>query len=245
MKDNFSSKSNLYAKFRPTYPSHFFDYLNSLITYKNTAWDCGTGNGQVAVALAKTFTRVYASDISKAQLEQATQHPTVFYSVQQAEKTTYLASKFDLITVAQAIHWFDFKRFYSEVKRTAKPKGLLCVMGYGNIRVSKEIDVIITDFYQNILGRYWDTERRYIDEKYATIPFPFNEIKSPEFKITLHWTLEHLIGYLSTWSAVKHYIRQHKENPVISLRSKLKTYWQANELREINFPMLLRIGTIN
>ncbi len=244
MKDNFSSKSNLYAKFRPTYPQRFFNYLDGLLPTKDVAWDCGTGTGQVAVALANSFTQVYASDLSKAQITQAIQKSNIYYSVQQAEKTSYLADQFDLITVAQAIHWFDFEAFYHEVRRTLKPSGLFCIMGYGNLQVSEKIDPILSEFYTNTIGSYWDIERKYIDEQYTTIPFPFDEIKTPEFTLRLQWTLEHLIGYLNTWSAVKHFISKQQVNPVNQLYFKLKEQWKVDEIMEITFPMLLRIGRL-
>ena len=244
MKDNFSTKSDLYAKFRPSYPQRFYDYLNDLVNTKDAAWDCGTGTGQVAVALAKSFTQVYASDLSKSQITAAVQKSNISYSVQQAEKTNYSADQFDLITVAQALHWFDFEAFYREVRRTLKPSGLFCVMGYGNLQISEEINPILSEFYTDTIGSYWDIERKYIDEKYRTIPFPFKEIETPKFTLSLHWTLEHLIGYLNTWSAVKHYISKEKVNPVNEVYRKLKDQWGEDVTKQIRFPMLLRIGRL-
>lgn len=156
MKDNFSTQSELYARYRPQYPKEFFDYLDIIITSKDNAWDCGTGNGQVATELAKRFMSVYATDISEAQLAEAQQLPNVIYSVQAAEKTNFPNDSFDLITVAQAIHWFDFEKFYAEIKRTAKPSATLVVMGYGRVEVTPEIDRVINDFYKNTIGNYWE-----------------------------------------------------------------------------------------
>lgn len=244
MKDNFSSQSDKYAKYRPTYPQEFFDYINSIVPNKNTSWDCGTGNGQVAIELAKTFDRVHATDISQSQIDNAAPANNITYSVQPAESTNFEDGLFDLIVVAQAIHWFDFERFYSEVRRTTKEDALLCVVGYSRPKVSEEIDQLITSFYTNVIGPYWDKERRYIDEDYKTIPFPFNEIHAPQFANKLQWTLEHLIGYLNTWSAVKHFIRQNNYNPVDQLQIELERYWGSDQIREVTFPLLLRIGRI-
>src|SRR5690606_31022464 len=108
-----------------------FDFLNTLIPGKGAAWDCGTGNGQVASKLAKTFGEVFATDQSQAQIDQAIPASNIRYSVQPAEKTDFNEEQFDLIVVAQAIHWFDFDRFYAEVRRTGKRHAVLCVMGYG------------------------------------------------------------------------------------------------------------------
>lgn len=244
MKDNFSSQSDKYAKYRPAYPIHFFNYLNSIVPNKQNAWDCGTGNGQVAYELSKTFQNVFATDISQSQIDNALQADNIIYAVQPAEKTDFEDKQFDLIVIAQAIHWFDFEKFYSEVRRTAKENALICVAGYSRVEISEQIDSIITDFYTNIIGAYWDKERKYIDENYSTIPFPFKEIYPPDFVNKLYWTFEHLIGYLNTWSAVKHYIKQNGNNPVDKLQSRLKQQWKNDEIKEVCFPLLLRIGQI-
>jgi ubiquinone/menaquinone biosynthesis C-methylase UbiE len=244
MKDNFSMQSDKYAKYRPTYPSDLFKFLNSNIKDKRNAWDCGTGNGQVAYELAKTFDNVFATDISQSQIDNALQADNISYSVQPGEKTNFDKELFDLIVVAQAIHWFDFDKFYAEVRRTAKDKALLCVVGYGKLEISEQINNVIADFYNNVIGKYWDKERKYIDENYTTIPFPFEELQRPDFAITQHWTLEHLIGYLNTWSAVKHFIKQNGFNPVDKLQSEIEKFWDNEQIKQVRFPLLLRIGRI-
>lgn len=244
MKDNFSSASDKYAQYRPVYPPELFEFINSNVRDKNIAWDCGTGNGQVACELAKSFTTVFATDISQSQIDNATQAHNIQYSLQAAEKTNFENDRFNLIVVAQAIHWFNFEKFYSEVQRTAKNDALLVVVGYGRLEINNAIDTLITDFYQNIIGPFWDKERRFIDEAYQTIPFPFEELQTPNLAITLNWTLEHLIGYLNTWSAVKHFIKQNHYNPVEQLQNEMVRYWGDNEFKSVRFPLFLRVGRI-
>lgn len=243
-KDNFSIQSDKYAKYRPAYPGGFFNYLNALVPYKKNAWDCGTGNGQIAYELANTFDNVFATDISQSQISNALQADNIFYSVQRAEETCFDNQLFDLIVVAQAVHWFDFEKFYAEVKRTAKENALFCIIGYGRIKISEQIDQVITNFYTDIIGKYWDKERKYIDENYTTIPFPFREIQTPNFVNKQHWNLEHLIGYLNTWSAVKHFIKQNGYNPIDKLQLEIEPLWNNKEEKEIAFPLFLRIGKI-
>lgn len=244
MKDNFSTLSEKYAKYRPTYPADFFDYLNSIVPNKQNAWDCGTGTGQVAYELTKTFNNVFATDISQSQINNALRSDNISYSVQPAEKTNFENGLFDLIVVAQAIHWFDFDKFYLEVNRTAKNNSLLCVVGYGRLEISQQIDKVIIDFYDNTIGKYWDKERKYIDDNYKTIPFPFSEIQAPNFVNTQYWSLEHLIGYLNTWSAVKHFIKQNNYNPIDKLQKEIEQFWDNDQTKQIHFPLLLRIGRI-
>ena len=242
MKDNFSSHSKAYAQFRPQYPKELFDHLLTLVDSKDTAWDCGTGNGQVAGVLADHFTDVYATDISEQQLNEAVQKNNIHYSVQPAEGTDFTDHQFDLITVAQAIHWFRFDAFYAEAKRTLKPDGLLAVIGYGLLQTEKSLQEIIGHFYTKIIGSYWDSERHYIDEGYQTIPFPFKEIMMPSFQMSYQWYFEQLIGYIGTWSAVKHYIQQNNADPVLLIKDSLLSAWGDQTEHSFTFPVLLRAG---
>lgn len=242
MKDNFSEDSKQYAQFRPHYPKELFNHLLLLIKEKNTAWDCGTGNGQIAGVLADHFREVYATDVSKQQIEEAVKRQNIYYSVQPAEKTSFREKQFDLITVAQAIHWFRFTDFYEEVKRTLKPGGIIAVIGYGPVQTKEPLQGIINHFYKNIVGPYWDAERHYIDEFYQTIPFPFEEIKMPVFTMSYEWTIEQLTGYLSTWSAVKHYKKQKGNDPLLLIAKELHGAWADLSTHSFEFPLLLRVG---
>lgn len=244
MKDNFSGHADQYALYRPTYPAEFFEYLNSILPNKRKAWDVGTGNGQIAFALSKMFEEVYGTDISQQQIDNARHVENIQYSVQPAEKTAFEANQFDLVVIAQAIHWFDFEKFYAEVHRTTRDGALICVIGYDRIQVSEAIDALITDFYKNVIGPYWDKERKYIDDNYSGIPFPFEEIETPEFVNELDWSLEHLIGYLNTWSAVQHFIKENGYNPVKDLKKEIEKLWPEGEIKTVRFNMLLRIGRV-
>jgi len=242
MKDNFSKQSDLYSRFRPGYPKQLFDFLMPLVPDKETAWDCGTGNGQVAVRLSFYFNKVYATDLSSAQIENAHKRQNIFYAVENAEETLFPDNKFDLITVAQAIHWFEFEIFYRGAKRTLKPGGIIAVIGYDIFRINKKLDALTDQFYHDITGPYWDKERKYVEERYLTIPFPFKEIKTPGFTMSYNWTFEQVIGYLNTWSAVQHYFRKNNQNPVDKFSDKLKDAWGSVLKRKVIFPIFMRTG---
>lgn len=243
MKDNFSTQAAAYAQFRPYYPHDMISYIVSLVAHKNAALDVATGNGQVAAALAPYFEQVYGTDISAQQLENAVQAPNLTYKVGSAENTGFNDAQFDLITVAQAIHWFNFDAFYAEVRRVLKPDGLLAVMGYGLLTTNPETDVILSHFYKNIVRPYWDAERGYLDDNYTTIPFPFTEVKASRFFNRLSWTFSQLMGYLETWSATQHYIRKNGVNPVSLIYDELKISWEQGD-KQVTFPLLLRLGTM-
>ncbi len=244
MKDNFSAQSSQYAQYRPDYPAELFEYILSVVKNKNIAWDCGTGNGQSAFQLSKRFKKVIATDISEKQLLKAEQADNILYSVQPAEKTNIESNSIDLITVAQAIHWFDFDKFYSEVKRVAARDSVIAVWCYSLLHISPEIDTLISNFHFNILEKYWDAERSYVDNGYRDIPFPFKKIVTPSFVIEKHWSIAELEGYLNTWSALQKYLTANKLNPVCELIEKIKPHWTSSK-QKVVFPVHLLLGMVS
>jgi hypothetical protein len=243
MKDNFSSQADLYARHRPHYPSSLFEFILSHVTHHHAAWDCATGNGQTAAALAPHFEKVYATDISQQQLERATQLPNIVYSRQPAEKTDFPDNSFDLVTVSQALHWLRFEEFYSELKRVAKDGSIFAAWTYSLLSIRPDIDKHLDEFYKIKLKGYWDKERRYVDEQYLTVPFPFEEIISPRFFINLEWSIRDLEGYIGSWSAVQKFIKANNYDPVKELMKPLQVIW-GEEIRRVNFPLYMRIGRI-
>jgi ubiquinone/menaquinone biosynthesis C-methylase UbiE len=243
MKDNFSQQSALYSQFRPHYPDEMIAYLVDFVTHKNIALDVATGNGQVAKQLSAFFKTVYATDISQNQLKNAIPGSNIIYDLQPAEETDFADQQFDLVAVAQAIHWFKFDAFYKEVYRILKPDGVFAILGYGLFSTNQDSDKILHRYYYDILGSYWDAERKYVDENYTTIPFPFDEIKTRSFENNFTWTFEQLIGYLQTWSATQHYKNKNNQNPIDRIYDKLKQSWEKGN-RKVTFPLLLRIGTL-
>ena len=244
-KDHFSKQATDYAKYRPGYPQELFAYLASLCRERATAWDCGTGNGQAALHLREHFQIVIATDPSEKQIKNAVPHERIFYQISRAEKTAIKSNTIDLITVAQAIHWFDFPEFYKEVRRVSKPGGILAVWCYGLLKVSAEIDAAINQFYNDTVGAYWPPERKWVDENYRTLPLPFQETTSPPFFMSDNWNLLEMLGYLNTWSAVQYFINANGFNPVEKLIERLQPLWgMESQKRKITWPLHLRIGKV-
>lgn len=244
-KDNFSKQASGYAQYRPHYPPVLFDFLNSLVTQKQLAWDCGTGNGQVAAQLASSFQHVVATDASQAQIAQADPVKNVEYRVATAENSGLPDHSVNLMTVAQAIHWFNFDGFYQEVKRVAAENAILAIWGYGLLRITPQLDAIIDRFYTDIVGQYWDQERRHLDNAYQTIPFPFEQLDIPDFNMMLTWNLSELIGYLNTWSSVQKYIVQNENNPVTQIIPDLTSHWGKPELsRPIRWDIFMKVAKL-
>ena len=245
-QDHFSRQSAKYTEFRPHYPAALFEYLASLPAGRNQAWDCGTGNGQAAVDLAPYFSAVIATDPSQRQIASAVAHPNVRYLIATAEDCPLADRSVDLVTVAQAVHWFDRPAFYRQVERVARPGGILAVWCYALAKITPQIDRIVWYLYEDVLGTYWPPDRALVMEGYSTIEFPFEEITPPLFEMTAEWSLHDLIGYLGTWSSTQHYIARHGDDPVAAIAAELKSAWgSADDRRRVEWPLYLRVGRIN
>ena len=243
MKDNFSTQASIYAQFRPGYPAQLFDFLCDQCEVYDCAWDCAAGNGQMAAALAQRFRQVEATDISEKQLAQAIRQPNIRYSMEAAETPSFPDGIFDLVVVGQAAHWFDLDTFYRQADRMLKPGGVLALVGYNLLRIDAATDTLIDQFYTGVLGKYWDAERRLVDEAYAGLPFPFPEIGFPEMFMQYEWSVDHLLGYLNTWSALQHYVRENGRSPLDeAFLSELRTVWPKETAKTVRFPIFWRIG---
>ncbi len=244
-KDHFSKQADQYAAYRPRYPAELFQKLASLSNSRQQAWDCATGNGQAAYALAEFFEQVIATDASANQIANALAHDNIHYEVSPAEKTRLKKNSIDLITVAQALHWFNLEDFYVEVKRVLKPGGIIAVWSYNFLDLSPEINEILNDFYSNKVGVYWPPERSLVEAGYQDIYFPFKEIKVPVYHMSAQWNMAQLLGYLGTWSAVQRYLDDTGESPLPELAAALGKVWGGREkIYTIRWPLTLRLGSV-
>lgn len=242
-KDYFSTQSNAYAKYRPSYPYGLFEYLSSVAPQHEFAWDCATGNGQAALGLTSFFEQVIATDASAAQLESANSHEKITYRVATAEHTDIEDASVDLVTVAQALHWFNLEAFYAEVKRVLKPSGVLAVWAYNLLEIEPTIDAKVNEFYGETVGAYWPPERQLIEDGYKSIAFPFRELNPPPVCMEARWSLDDLAGYLRTWSATKRFIEARAFDPVTNLTNDLLPIWgEPQEEKTVRWPLSLRVG---
>ncbi len=245
-KDHFSGHAADYSAYRPGYPPALIDYLASVAPSTDTVLDCGCGGGQLSVPLASRFDRVIATDASAQQIAHAEQHPRVEYRAAPAEASGLPDASAGLVTVAQAAHWLDLDAFYTEVRRVAKPGGVLALITYGIHDVTPEIDAVVGRFYSEVVGPYWPPERRLVEERYRTLPFPFDEIEVPDLVIEEHWNLESLLGYVNTWSAVQKAARALGESPMPALAEEVAPLWgDPLALRKVRWPLSLRCGRVH
>jgi ubiquinone/menaquinone biosynthesis C-methylase UbiE len=242
-EDHFSKQSQLYAQYRPKYPDEIYAYLASLVPGRSLAWDCGTGNGQAAVGLASHFDRVFATDASEKQISLAQDHEKVEYHVEPAEHVSLGDASADLVTVAVAVHWFSFDEFYREVRRVLKQDGILAVWTYSLTEISPRIDQVIHQYYYETLQGCWPERIHYLEERYETLPFPFEEIRSPSFAMERNLNLAQYVGFLDSWSATQRYKEQKGHHPLEMIWDKLSAAWgNENEPRLVRWPLNFRIG---
>jgi len=221
----FSVGSSEYATARPQYPPRLFDYLSNLAPDLDCAWDCGTGSGQAAVALAERFNSVEATDVSPEQISEAAAHGRVRYSAQPAEATAFEDGTFSLVTVAQALHWFDFNRFWPEVKRVLKPGGIFAAWVYTWPHISEAADRIVAAELLDIIKPYWARENQLAWDGYANVPFPFSELAAPDLEMSLYWNLNQFMAYIGTWSATRRCVQEKGPGILANLAATLEREW--------------------
>jgi len=245
-KDHFSGHAADYAAYRPTYPAALFEALASLPRRHDLALDCATGNGQAAVGLAERFARVVAIDASAQQLASARPHPRVEYRVARAEQTGLDGGTVDLVSAAQAAHWFDLDGFYAEVRRVLAPGGAVAVYTYNFARIDPLFDRVLDRLAHEVVGPYWPPERRWVDEEYRTLPFPFAEVAVPGLENEAHWDLGRLLQYVATWSACRRYREATGRDPIKMVQDELTAAWgDPSRARRVRWPIFIRAGYVD
>lgn len=243
-KDHFSGHAEHYASFRPGYPPALYRWLAGVSPGLELAWDCATGNGQAALGLAQYFERVVATDASREQIQHAVQSPLIEYRVESAENSRLPEASVDLVTVAQAYHWFRHEEFLREVGRVVRPQGVLAIWTYARAEVSTEVDAIVNTFYHEEIGPYWPAERSMVEQGYADLDFHWPELPAPAFVMEEFWGLESYEGYLKTWSAVQRYIADRGNDPFAAIHDRLARAWGGGR-RKVLWPLVVRTFRIN
>jgi len=247
MPDNistFNTDSSGYRDNRPRYPQDVYTLIQRHCPVRDRAWDCGCGNGQVAIDLTPCFTTIEATDISENQIANAFRHDKIHYTIQPAESTDFPDNHFDLVCAAQCLHWFDLDRFFPEVKRVLKPEGLFACWGYGSFHATPEIDMIIDETLSAKINPYWAPGNRIVQNGYRNIVFPFAEINVPDIPMVIEWDVSRLCAYLDTWSAVKLYNRQHNKDIIASVKPLLERVVPGSMVIRMDFSLYLGRNSI-
>ncbi len=143
----------------------------------------------------------------------------------------------DLISVAQAYHWFDQAAFQAEAERTLRPNGLLALISYGICEVTG-LEGMIRDFHDGPLAPWWPPERAQVIAGYPDADLPWPALPYPGDTISLSWSATDMLGYLDTWSALVQAARAG-ENPLDDFAPRLRQAW-GNTQRTVRWPLRVR-----
>lgn len=244
--DHFSGVASDYAAFRPQYPVELFEWLASVCPRHEVAWDCACGSGQASLPLASHFSLVVGTDASATQVAVAEATEKVRFAVAESERAPLADGAFDLVTVAQALHWFVGEAFFEEVRRVIRPGGVFAAWTYGMPHiVVHDVERAVHEFINGILGPYWPPEIRLVLDGYASIDLPFDELESLAFELKTEWPLERFLGFARTWSAVGRFVEERGEDPVLKLAAELEEVWHDKEaLLPVSYRLGLRAGRV-
>ncbi|HXD47779.1 MAG TPA: methyltransferase domain-containing protein [Gemmatimonadaceae bacterium] len=242
--DHFSAVAGAYAAFRPSYPPELFEYIASIAQRRRRAWDCGAGSGQATLALAEVFDEVAASDLSGEQIALAPAHPRVGWFVAAAEAAPLADGSIDLVAVAQALHWFDHARFYDEVRRVAAPGAAIAAWSYGPPTIDGDVGAVLDRLMFETLRDDWPPGRRFVEQHYQAIPFPFERMAAPVLELAREWTVDEVIGYARSWSGTVRYIKRVGVDPVEAIEPALRGVWGRPSRRAITWPLTMLAGRV-
>jgi ubiquinone/menaquinone biosynthesis C-methylase UbiE len=238
--DYFSGHASDYAEYRPQSPGQLYRFLADNCVERRLAWDCATGNGQAAVSLIRFFDRVVATDASGTQIAAARPHPEIRYAVAAAEDSGLAEASVDLVTVAQALHWFNIDAFLAEATRVLKPGGIVAAWSYEKCSVDADIDPIIERIFAEV-ENHWPAERRIVENRYSDIDYPWTLLEVPQYSMSEHWRVEQALGYFRTWSASKRYQQKNGRDPISRHEMALRKAW-GNAGRAISWPLTVKAG---
>jgi len=241
--DHFSGVSSGYAAFRPSYPAALFDALTDIAPSAALAWDCGAGTGQASLELAHRFTQVVATDASAEQIAQAVPHPRVTYRVAPAHSSELPDASVGLITVAQALHWFDVDAFHREAQRVLVPHGVIAEWTYALLEVpTAPLVTSMVNVLEEDVCAWWPEQRKHVIDGYSQLPFPFESVEMCKFVMEADWTQEQLLGYLATWSAVSRCRSERGADPLEAFAAALPDVWGSVPTHRVRWPLTVRVG---
>ncbi|KZC28274.1 UNVERIFIED_ORG: SAM-dependent methyltransferase [Rhodanobacter sp. FW104-R5] len=241
----FQAGGQHYARFRPEHPPALAAFLAAASPDTCFAVDVGGGSGQLAAQLGAHFDSVLGLDPSADQIAHAPVSEPVRYAQASAEHLPVSDRSTSLVAAAQSAHWFDLPAFYAEVRRIARAGAVLALVSYGVPKLDEKLDERFTHFYRNEIGPFWPPERQRVDRGYADLDFPFAEFAPPAMAMRKAWSLAELVGYVSTWSAVKHAVKQGHGQVIECFVMDLATRWGDPETRRsVTWPINMRTGIV-
>lgn len=242
-KDHFSTQSQAYAAFRPSYPPELVDALADAAPATAVVWDVGCGSGQLSTLLTRRFTSVLATDASEQQIARAVPADRVSYLCRRAEDSGFHERSVDAIVVAQAAHWFDMPRFNAECRRVGKPRAAVALVTYGWAFIEPALDALMNRFAHEALDGFWPPERHHVDTGYQHLEFPFEPVSLPALTMRATWRVEQVLGYLGTWSAVAAARKAGEGARFDDFSETFRSAW-SGEAKTVEWPLVIRAGRL-
>ncbi len=239
--DHFSGHAKAYLTGRPDYPDALFEWLAEQAPARRLAVDVGCGNGQATRGLASHFEAVLGTDMSGPQITRAQGAENVQYVVAPADHLPVEDGTCDLLTAAQAAHWFDHDAFHAEAERVLTQGGVLALWTYEMVRVTDRIDTMLDALRLETLGPDWPPERRHVDAGYATLPFPYPELGPPDLMIEREWRSGDLLAYVESWSALQRHRARTGTDPLSAFGDQLREAW-GDCSRLASWQLRMRVG---
>lgn len=174
-------------------------------------------------------------------------------SMPELELNVASQSTVDLVTIAQALHWFDLPTFYQQVKWVLKkPNGVIAAWCYTVPEVNSHVDSFFQRFYTVDSAPYWDPARKLVDDKYKSIEFPFEPIDGEDhtgpfvFKTERLMNLDDYFTYIKSWSAYQTAKEKGVELLSCDVVEDFEHAWNqdGNSEKLVVFPVHLRIGRV-
>lgn len=193
-ENKFTGKARFYAKYRPSYPTLLADRLYRLTKAENVA-DIGAGTGiftEKLLAYPWTVTAVEPNhDMCRELLKSVGGKAEIVMA--SAENTGLPEHSFDLITAAQAFHWFDADLFREECKRLLTENGRVAIIYNSRIRTAVTIDrdavfmKYCTEFAQRKNKNHAEEDEFLMNEYFSSV-----DLFQCETPVMMTW--EHFIG---------------------------------------------------
>ncbi|CAG8662701.1 17114_t:CDS:2 [Gigaspora rosea] len=200
--------------------------------------------------VSNKFKQVYATDISQVMLFSASHSQNIQYLVSAAEDLSqFQDSTLDLMTVGQAVHWFDREKFFNEAWRVLKPSGTLAIWGCHE-KIKKLMLETLEDYWTPGNPKKFALYNLYRDimlpdKLFKNVIWERYDFDEKEGKMS---NGESLLKY--TWSAYKNYMAKYQkenqniEDPINKLFEELKEEegWNDDQILKVSWTFVLALA---
>lgn len=248
--DKFTGKAKIYNKYRSSYPVQCIDdIIASNPSNKNMIIaDIGAGTGKLTELFLKRGIKVIAVEPNHDMINIAKENLSEYgnlikFNEESAENTKIENNSVDVITVAQAFHWFDKELFKNECKRILKENGTIAIM-WNFLDYKKELEGKIIDIQKKYTKLTFNaSEEKQRDEDIIQF-FGENKYKLKIYENNYLQNYENFIGnQLSMSYSLKE--SDEKYNEYVSEFKKLFEEFSEDNMVTIHNNTYCYFGSVN